>query len=182
MGSRHNSQAGVDPHGGSDASGGRVPDPHRPVARRRWRARCRPGRSPALPPGRCGREGGALLAGGRVPDPHCPVVAGGGEPGAVRGDRHARHQPGVAGAGGALLAGGRIPDPHRPVPACRWRARCRPGRSPPLVTGPAWPVRAARCWPVAASQIRTVPSSPAVASQVPSGAIASALTGPGCGR
>ena len=38
-------------------------------------------------------------------------------------------------------------------------------------------MRAARCWPVAGSQIRTVPSSLPLASQVPSGAIATALTG-----
>ena len=46
------------------------------------------------------------------------------------------------------------------------------------VTRPVWPVRVARCWPVAGSQIRTVPSPLAVASQVPSGAIATAVTAP----
>ena len=44
-------------------------------------------------------------------------------------------------------------------------------------TGPSWPVRVARGVPSAA-QVRTVPSSPAVASQVPSGAIATARTRP----
>ena len=119
---------------------------------------------------------GADSAGGGVPDPHRAVAAGGGQPGAVRGDRHRPHRAGVAGEGGALLR--RWPRP-RSAPSRRrrrWPARCRPGRSPPPVTAPVWPVRVARCWPVAASQIRTVPSSLAVASQVPSGAIATAVT------
>jgi len=40
---------------------------------------------------------------------------------------------------------------------------------------PPWPVRVARGVPSAA-QVRTVPSTPQVASQVPSGAIATAFT------
>ena len=121
---------------GAPLAGGRVPDPHRPVVRRRWPARCRPGRSPPPPP-RCvvAGEGGALLAGGRVPDPHRPVAAAAGQPGAVRGDRHRPHRVGVAGEGGALLR--RWPGP-RSAPTRRrrrWPARCRPGRSPPPSPG-----------------------------------------------
>ena len=105
-----------------------------------------------------------------------PSLAGGGQPGAVRGDRHRRHRAGVAGEGGALLR--RWPGP-RSAPSRRRRrlaSQVPSGAIATAVTAPVWPVRAARCWPVAGSQIRTVPSPPAVASQVPSGAIATAVT------
>ena len=123
-------------------------------------------------------EGVALGAGDRVPDPHRAVVAGGGQPAAVRGDRHRPHAAGVAGEGVALGAGGRVPDPHRAVVSRRWPASCRPGRPPPPAPLPVWPVRVWRGVPVTGSQIRTVPSSLAVASQLPSGAIATAHTPP----
>ena len=45
-------------------------------------------------------------------------------------------------------------------------------------TAPVWPVRVWRACPVCGSQIRTVPSSPAEASQEPSGATANAATAP----
>ena len=41
-----------------------------------------------------------------------------------------------------------------------------------------WPFRTARSRPAATSQIRTVPSAPPEASQLPSGATATAHTGP----
>jgi hypothetical protein len=44
------------------------------------------------------------------------------------------------------------------------------------VTRPLWPVSLARCAPATTSQIRTERSSLTLASQVPSGAIATALT------
>ena len=83
---------------------------------------------------------------------------------------------------GALLAGGRVPDPHRPVDSPAVASQVPSGAIATALTGPVWPVRVARCWPVAGSQIRTVPSSPPVASQVPSGAIATALTVVGVGE
>ena len=83
----------------------------------------------------------------------------------------------MAGEDGALLAGGRVPDPHRPV-ALPLASQVPSGAIATAFTAPVWPVRTARCWPVAESQIRTDPSSPPpLASQVPSGAIATAVTG-----
>ena len=170
-----------DPHRGADSTGGRVPDPHRPVAA----GGGQPGavRGDRHRPHRVGvaGEGGALLAGGRVPDPYRPSSPPAGQPGAVRGDRHRPYRAGVVGEGGALLAGGRVPDPYRPVVAAAGQP-VPSGAIATALTGPAWPVRAARCWPVAGSQIRTVPSSPPLASQVPSGAIATAFTEPVCRR
>ena len=60
-----------------------------------------------------------------------------------------RSLPGPAGDRGRRAAA-RWPRP-RSAPSGRgrrWPARCRPGRSPPRHR-PVWPVRAARCWPVA---------------------------------
>ena len=124
---------------------------------RRWRARCRPGRSPPPPPGRWPARTARCCAGDRIPDPDGLVVAAGGEPGAVRGDRHRPHPPAVA-EDGALLR--RWPHPRSGLSrqGWRWRARCRPGRSPPPTPCLVWPARTARCWPVAASQIRTASS------------------------
>ena len=60
-------------------------------------------------------------------------------------------------------------------PRRRWPASCHP--APPPSPHPAGVAgQAARCCPVATSQIRTVPSSPPVASQLPSGATATAVT------
>ena len=122
-------------------------------------------------------EGVAWRAGDRVPDPHRAVAAGGGQPGAVRGDRHRLPRAGVAGEGVALGAGDRVPDPHRAVVAG--------GGQPGAVRGDRHRLHAAGvagegvAWvPVTGSQIRTVPSSLAVASQLPSGAIATACTPP----
>jgi hypothetical protein len=113
----------------------------------------------------CGRDAGSC---DRIPDPDRVVVAGGGQPAAVRGDRHRLHAVGVAPEGAASGAGVRIPDPNRAVVAG--------GGQPAAVRGDRHRLHAAgvagegvRWVPVTGSQIRTVPSSPPVASQLPSG-------------
>ncbi len=117
--------------------------------------------------------------GGRVPDPHRPSIgAAGGQPAAIRRHRHRYHRAGVAGPGRPAPA--RWPHPRSAPsrPRRRRPASCHPAPPPPPLTRPVWPVRTARSRPVAASQIRTVPSSPPEASQLPSGATATAVTAP----
>ena len=103
-----------------------------------------------------------------------------GEPAAVRRDRHRAHCAVMVGQSSPFLPGVRIPDPHCPVlpPAVRasgrldrHRQRRRRGRRWPVPDGPSPAL-------VTASQIRTVPSSPPLANQLPSGAIATANTVP----
>ena len=65
-----------------------------------------------------------------------------------------------------------------PVPARRRPASCRPAPPPAPPPRRSCPVKVARSRPLAGSQIRTVPSPPAEASQLPSGATASAATAP----
>ena len=118
---------------------------------------------------------GAPVAGSQIRT--SPSSAGGGQPGPIRSHHQRRHPAGVAGEGVAGGAGDRIPDPHLPVIA----GGGQPGpirshhqrRTPPV-----WPVRVWRVAPVTGSQIRTSPSSPAEASQDPSGATTNAVTLP----
>ena len=122
------------------------------------------------------------LAGGRVPQPHRAVGVGAGQQLAVRAERHPDHA--AAGAGVGLdgadgLAGGRIPQPHRAVAVgagqqLAVRAERHPGHGAPLGPVSAWMVRTG--WPVAGSHNRTVPSSSALASSLPSGLNATPAT------
>ncbi len=78
---------------------------------------------------------------------------------AVRAERHAIHRTGVTSERVAdWLAGGGVPYPHRVVGAAGDDAPPS-GLNATLFTGPVWPVSGAPMGaPVAASQIRTVPS------------------------
>ena len=88
----------------------------------------------------------------------------------------ARTDAGVAGQDGPLPPGGRVPDPHRAVPAAGGQPAAIRRHRHRRHRRPVWLVKTARSRPVATSQIRTVRSSLAEASQLPSGATATAST------
>ncbi|GAA3421959.1 hypothetical protein GCM10018952_70400 [Streptosporangium vulgare] len=82
--------------------------------------------------------------------------------------------------GADLFAGGHIPDPHRPIESGAGQAGAvraeRPKDTVPVCPVSGVPI----CLPVATSQIRTVPSNPALARRVPSGLNAPKDTVPVC--
>ena len=123
-------------------------------------------------------QGGPLPAGGRIPDPHRPVPPPEASQLPSGATATAVTPPVWPVKDGPLLPGGRVPDPHRPVPAAGGQPaaiRRHRHRRPPRRCGRSG---SARSRPVAASQIRTVPSRPPEASQLPSGATATAATVP----